>query len=157
MYGVEYTNEEINEAITSSNPWEIVPSRDLDGHGTFVAGVACGTYIEEKGFSGAAPLATICVVKCKEAKNTLKQYYQIDTDEPVYSETDIMTAVAYLGTKALELGMPFILCLSMGTSNGSHTNGGVLGNMLREIGDYRGVGIVKPCGNEANTSRHYRS
>ena len=40
MYGVEYTNEEINEAITSSNPWEIVPSRDLDGHGTFVAGVA---------------------------------------------------------------------------------------------------------------------
>ena len=157
MYGVEYTNEEINEAITSSNPWEIVPSRDLDGHGTFVAGVACGTYIEEKGFSGAAPLATICVVKCKEAKNTLKQYYQIDTDEPVYSETDIMTAVAYLGTKALELGMPFILCLSMGTSNGSHTNGGVLGNMLREIGDYRGVGIVTPCGNEANTSRHYRS
>ena len=29
--------------------------------------------------------------------------------------------------------------------------------MLREIGDYRGVGIVTPCGNEANTSRHYRS
>lgn len=60
MYGVEYTNEEINEAITSSNPWEIVPSRDLDGHGTFVAGVACGTYIEERDFRGSTTCNNMC-------------------------------------------------------------------------------------------------
>jgi len=36
-YGVEYSNEEINEAINSASPWEIVPSRDTNGHGTFIA------------------------------------------------------------------------------------------------------------------------
>lgn len=42
-YGAEYTMEDINRALESDNPLEIVPSQDEDGHGTFLAGVACGT------------------------------------------------------------------------------------------------------------------
>lgn len=129
----------------------------MDGHGTFIAGVACGTRIEDKGFSGVAPLTTICVVKCKEAKSALKKFYNIDTDEPVYAETDIIIAIDYLRKKAIEMSKPFVVCFSMGTNLGGHINGGVLGGMMREIGDYRGVAMVVPCGNEANTSRHYRS
>lgn len=37
-FGQEYTREDINDALSSDNPWEIVPSRDLNGHGTFAAG-----------------------------------------------------------------------------------------------------------------------
>ena len=156
-YGVEFTNEEINEAINSANPWEIVPSRDTNGHGTFIAGVACGSLMEENNFSGVAPLTTICVVKCKEAKNGLKSFYKIETDEPVYSEADIMIAVDYLRDKAAETNMPLILCIGVGTNLGGHTNGGILGNVLSEIGNFNGVAVVTSCGNEANTSRHYRS
>ena len=156
-YGVEFTNEEINEAINSSNPWEIVPSRDTNGHGTFIAGVACGSLIEENGFSGVAPLTTVCVVKCKEAKNGLKRFYQIETDEPVYSEADIMIAIDYLRDKAAETNMPLILCIGAGTNSGGHTNGGILGDVLSDIGNFNGVAVVTSCGNEANTSRHYRS
>lgn len=113
--------------------------------------------IEEKGFSGVAPLTTICVVKCKEAKKGLKSFYNIDTDEPVYAETDILIAIEYLRKKAIEVNMPFILCFGMGTSFGGHVNGGILGEVLRILGDNKGVAIVTPCGNEGNTSRHYRS
>lgn len=156
-YGVEYNNEEINEAINSTSPWDIVPSRDTDGHGTFIAGVACGSLIEENDFSGVAPLTTLCVVKCKEAKSTLKRFYQIDTDEPVYSEADILIAADYLLAKAAELDMPIIICIGMGTNQGGHTNGGILGNVLAEIGNYNGVAVVTSCGNEGNSGRHYRS
>ncbi len=156
-YGVEYTNEEINEAINSTSPWEIVPSRDTNGHGTFIAGVACGSLIEENNFAGVAPLASLCVVKCKEAKSTLKRFYQIDTEEPVYSEADILVAVDYLLDKAARMDVPLIICIGLGTNQGGHTNGGILGDVLAEIGNFNGVGVVTSCGNEANTGRHYRS
>lgn len=156
-YGVEYNNEEINEAINSISPWEIVPSRDTNGHGTFIAGVACGSLIEENNFAGVAPLTTICVVKCKEAKSTLKSFYQISTNEPVYSEADILVAVDYLLDKAARIDIPLIICIGLGTNQGGHTNGGILGNVLAEIGNFNGVGVVTSCGNEANSGRHYRS
>lgn len=122
-----------------------------------MAGVACGNLIEEKSFSGVAPLADICVVKCKEAKQSLKDFYKIDMDEPVYAESDIMAGVQYLISKAGERLEPLVICIGMGTSMGSHGRGGILGEMLQSFGDYRGVAIVTTCGNEANTGHHYRS
>lgn len=156
-FGQEYTREDINDALSSDNPWEIVPSRDLNGHGTFAAGVACGSSIESKAFSGVAPLADICVVKCKEAKNSLKRFYRITTNEPVYAENDILLAVRYLWETANKRNRPLVICLGLGTSMGGHEQGGVLGRYLQTVGDYRGVTVVTSCGNEANTSHHYRS
>ena len=68
LYGTEYTRGQINEAVRSERPMEIVPSVDEDGHGTFIAGVAAGGENVEEGFLGAAPKATLGIVKLKEAK-----------------------------------------------------------------------------------------
>ena len=68
LYGSEYTAEDINYAIRSEDSYSIVPSRDTNGHGTFLAGVAAGSEVLERDFIGAAPLADIAVVKLKEAK-----------------------------------------------------------------------------------------
>ncbi len=40
--GSVYNKQTINEAIKSSNPFSIVPSLGNTGHGTHVAGIACG-------------------------------------------------------------------------------------------------------------------
>ena len=156
-YGTEYTETMINEALASENPWSVVPSRDTNGHGTFMAGVIAGRIIEEQGFSGVAPLADICVVKCREAKRSLKNFYNIETDEVCYSETDILLGVKYLYEKAVEAGKPIAICLGMGTSLGGHDRGGILGEYLQNTGDNPGVAMVTACGNEANTAHHYRS
>lgn len=156
-FGQEYTRDDINDALSSDSPFDIVPSRDTNGHGTFVAGVACGSVIEEKDFIGVAPFTDICVVKCKEAKKTLKNFYRITTNEPAYAENDILLALRYLMNAARKRNRPLVICLGLGTSMGGHKQGGILGRYLQTIGDNRGVVVVTSCGNEANTSHHYRS
>ena len=37
-YGRMYSRQELNQALSSENPFEIVPSQDEIGHGTFMAG-----------------------------------------------------------------------------------------------------------------------
>lgn len=156
-YGVEYTQEMINQALASNSPLDVVPSRDTDGHGTFMAGIACGNVVEEKEFSGVAPLASICVVKCKEAKKNLRDYYFIDTQNPCYAENDIMLGIRYLWSQALIYRMPLVICMGMGTNQGGHNHGGILGEFLEDIANYRGRYVVTSGGNEANSSNHYRN
>lgn len=156
-YGVEYTEEDINRALESENPLEIVPSRDGNGHGTFLAGVACGNEMTESDFSGVAPLSLICVVKCKEAKQNLRNYYFINSESPCYAENDIMLGVRYLSLQAEKYRMPLVICIGVGTNQGGHNRGGILGELLESYGDYRGTLIVTAVGNEANTSHHYQN
>ena len=77
IYGSEYTSAQINEALQSGNPREIVPVTDPDGHGTFMASVAAGTQIPEEEFIGAAPYAKIAMVKLKPAKEYLREFFFI--------------------------------------------------------------------------------
>ena len=68
LYGTEYTEEQINNALASDSPRDIVPSTDTDGHGTFLAGIAAGGQLENGSFSGAAPGCRLGIVKLKPAK-----------------------------------------------------------------------------------------
>lgn len=122
-----------------------------------MAGVACGNENLENEFTGVAPLAQIVAVKCKPAKENLKAYYRINTEEPCYMENDIMLGIRYLSKIAYDARMPMVVCLGMGTNMGSHNRGGALGEMLQNYGDLRGFIIVAAGGNEANASHHYRS
>ncbi len=40
LYGTAFTSRQINEALRSDRPLDIVPSIDAEGHGTFMAGVS---------------------------------------------------------------------------------------------------------------------
>jgi subtilisin family serine protease len=156
-YGAEYTQEDIDRALASETPLDIVPSRDEDGHGTFVAGVACGNDMAEQSFSGVAPLSKICVVKCKQAKQNLRDYYFINTSSPCYAENDIMLGIRYLWLQAGKYQMPLVIFLGMGTNQGGHNRGGILGELLADYGDYRGILAVTAGGNEANASHHFQN
>lgn len=155
LYGTEYTRAEIDEALTLENPYERVASRDENGHGTFVAGVAAGGADYENDFIGAAPEAAIAVVKLKQAKQYLRDFFFIPEDAVVYQESDVMTAVAYLRALAERLGMPLVICIAIGTNMGSHSGKNMLANYLAEVGTRSGNVIVTAAGNEANARHHY--
>ena len=68
LYGTEYRREQINAALQSENPRQIVPSEDEIGHGTALASVAAGSALRGGlGFLGAAPQADIVMVKLRLA------------------------------------------------------------------------------------------
>ena len=75
FYGTVYSQEDLNRALASEQPLELVPSTDTSGHGTFLAGVAAGRQIQSPTtFSGAAPDAALAVVRLKPAKQYLREF-----------------------------------------------------------------------------------
>lgn len=155
LYGSEYTAEEINRAIQAQDPYGIVPSRDTNGHGTFMAGVAAGSQNIPREFIGAAPLADIAVVKLKEAKPYLREFYYIREGAIAYQENDIMAGVSYLHDLAYTLNKPLVICLGIGTNSSGHGGFSPLAVQLNYIGIRRMRAITVAAGNEANARHHY--
>lgn len=154
-YGSEYTQEMINEALRSENPLDVVPSTDTDGHGTYVASVAAGGENVQNRFLGAAPRATIAAVKLKEAKDYLKQFYEIRDMAVCYQENDIMQGVYYLNQLAKKKNMPLVVCLALGSNFGGHNSTTPLSKVLGSYGNVLDRCIVIAGGNEANERHHY--
>lgn len=156
FYGSEYLREDINRALESENPYETVPSRDENGHGTAMASVAAGSVLGGgREFRGAAPDADIVVVKLKECKTYLRDYYLI-SDEPAYSETDVMLGVKYIQQFLVSFERPVVLCLGIGTNWGDHTGASPLARYLSALAARRSMEIVICGGNEGNAGHHYR-
>ena len=155
-YGTEYSQEKINEALQSNDPLSIVPSQDLSGHGTAMASVAAGSLITGGGaFIGAAPEADLVVIKLKECKPYLREYYLLPEDVPAYQSTDIIMALEYADRFARAFYRPVIFCIGVGSSFGSHSGNSPLSSYLNRIAAKRSRVVVVAGGNEGNTSNHY--
>ena len=154
-YGTEYTREQLNEALKSENPLEIVPTKDENGHGTMLAGIAAGNEVPESGFYGVAPDAELVVVKLKPAKTYLKNFFGISENAACYQENDIMFGLDYLIRTAQQADRPIAICIALGTSQGAHEGRGTLSGYLSLQAEVDGVVIVVAAGNEGNARRHY--
>ncbi len=156
-YGTEYTGEEINRALQSENPYSIVPSRDTNGHGSNMAGVAAGSRLRNGiSYLGAAPGADIVVVKLKECKQYLRDFYLIPQDVPAYQETDIMLAVQYGNTFADTFRRPVVFCLGIGTNYGDHAGSSALSRYLNAVAVRRSRAVVVCGGDEGNADHHFQ-
>ncbi|HWT74057.1 MAG TPA: S8 family peptidase [Mobilitalea sp.] len=155
QYGTEYSREQINEALKSPNPYNVVPSKDEVGHGTMLAGVAAGNPVPESGFYGIAPDTELIVVKLKQAKQYLRDFFIIPKDVPCYQENDILFAIDYVYRTALNLNRPLALCIALGSSQGAHDGRGTLSSSLSFQAEAAGFGVIIAAGNEGNARRHY--
>lgn len=157
LYGTQYTREDIDRALRAEDPYTIVPSRDENGHGTSMASAAAGSSISGGlAFQGAAPRADILVVKLKECKQYLRDFYLIPQNVPAYQENDIMLAVQYADTFAVPFRRPVVICLGMGTNYGDHTGSSPLARYLDAIAVKRSRAVVAAGGNEGNALHHYQ-
>jgi subtilisin family serine protease len=156
-YGTEYSSEQINKALISSDPLQIVPSFDENGHGTMLAGIAAGSENAGNNFSGVAPDAELLIVKLKPAKKNLTDFYLIPPNVPCYQENDIIWALQYLLNTADKLNRPLTICIGLGTSQGSHDNQGFLNTSISLSADFPGRVISIAAGNEGMVRRHFYS
>lgn len=153
LYGAEFGESAINEALQSGDPFRQIPSRDLSGHGTFLAGIAAGRNTGD--FTGAAPGCSLGVVRLKPAKTWLRDYYQIPDSAEAYQENDILMGVTYLVLLAYRFRMPLVLCLGLGTNQGGHGGDSPLSQVLNRLQTFVGVTAVCAAGNEAGFRHHF--
>ena len=155
FYGSEYTEDRINEALRTENPEELVPSKDMDGHGTYLASVAAGAADVQNQFIGAAPESTIGIVKLKPAKRYLKEFYAIREEAICYQENDIILGLKYLNDLAKKKKMPLVICLALGSNFGGHNGETILSRVLDLYSQLLDRAVVLGVGNEAAERHHY--
>ena len=155
-FGTEYTREEINRALASENPLTEVPVTDPLRHGTIMAGIAAGSIVGGGSrYIGAAPDADIVVVKLKESKPYLRDYYFVPEGVPAYQENDIMLGIAYANRFAVDFRRPVVICLGIGTNMGDHAGNSFLGRYMNRVALLRSRAIVVCGGNEGIANHHY--
>lgn len=142
--GTEYTNAQLNAALAQEAPYQVVPSKDTNGHGTAVAGIAAGNGSRAETL-GVAPDAELLVVKIG-----LRGFGSFART------TEIMRAVKYVIDRAEQLGRPVAVNLSLGMNNGSHLGDSVFETYLSDVSSRWKSVFVVPTGNEGTAGHHYQ-
>lgn len=146
--GREFTREQINRALQETDPFarlDLVPTRDISGHGTAVAGIAAGNGRGSEGrrYRGAAPEAELVVVKM----GTPRQ-------DGFPRTTELMQGVDYIVRTALRLGKPVVVNISFGNTYGSHDGTSLIERFLNNISETWKNVICVGTGNEGNSGGH---
>lgn len=153
VFGTEYTNEQINLALQSPNPYEIVPQRDTSGHGTFIASVAAGS--PQDGFTGAAPESDLIVVKLARSRSFYNERYLVPPEqENSFSSSYVMVGVEYILQKARQLGRPVSICIALGSNFSGHDGFSIFEEYLSGVSGQKGVCLCIGAGNES-VARHH--
>lgn len=143
VIGTEYTREEINEALlapTRRERLQIIPSQDISGHGTSVAGIAAGNSQE---YQGVAYESDLLIVKLG-----------IPREEGFPRTTELIQALDYVVRKALEYQMPVAINLSFGNTYGPHDGSSLLERFIEDIANTWKSVICIGTGNEGNAAGH---
>ena len=138
--GKVYTKEQINEALKSSDPYSIVNSTDITGHGTHVVGIACAGGKIDKQYYGVAPESSIAMVKVARSRFALS--------------TQIMKGIKFFIDKGKELNMPLAINMSLSTNDGAHNGSSLLEQYISTVSATERVTIVIAAGNEGEAAHH---
>ena len=145
--GTLFSPEQINAALqadTFEQRMELVPSTDVTGHGTHVAGIAAGNGRASGGlYRGIAPESSLLAVKLgspdpKGFPNTI----------------ELMQAVDFSVRYAIEHTVPLVINLSFGNTYGSHSGTSLLETYLDYVSNLGRINIVVGSGNEGNNGGH---
>lgn len=155
LYGTEWTREEIDRVLKNDrDSIQRLPS-DENGHGTFLASIAAGREDIDRGFSGVAPDAELVVVKLKQSKKYLREFYSIPDGVWSCQEDDVMLAVRYIIGVANRLGRPVSICLGIGTNLGGHNGANNLERYISYLSLLPKISFHIAGGNEGISGHHF--
>lgn len=145
--GTLYTSQNINEALSQEERVEqlrLVPSQDVSGHGTHVAGICAGNGRASSGrYRGVAYESDIIVVKLGSS---------IGQSFP--KTTNLMEAVNFVLEKAIERRQPIAINISFGNNYGSHANLSLLEQYIDSMANRWKTNICIGTGNEGSLGHH---
>lgn len=155
--GTEYREAKINEAIQAKlqgkDPYEIVPSKDVIGHGTKMASLI-GARGENKEVIGVVPNCNFVVVKLNEIPITWKKYLGVVGDVPSYSADNILLAIRYISNIASEFNKPAAIFIPLGCNIGAHDGTSYLEGYVTSTNSRIGMTTISTVGNQGDTETH---
>lgn len=152
-FGSVFEKEQINSALSSGEPFSFVPSRDEDGHGTFLASVAAGRSKDQ--LTGAAPGAELICVKVRRARNFYVRRFLLSPEDPMlFESTDFLLGVRFIIESARKLGRPAVICIGMGSNTSTHDGNSLFEDYISLASQRAGICFVTAAGNEANARHH---
>jgi subtilisin family serine protease len=144
--GTLYSREQINEALQLPMPerMDIVPSTDLTGHGTHVAGIAAGNGRASRGeVRGVASQSELLIVKLGTS-----------VGDSFPRTTQLMEALEFVIREAIARNRPLAVNISFGNNYGSHTGRSLLESFINDVADMGRTSIVVGTGNEGASGNH---
>ena len=145
--GTEYTKEQIDEALAQSDPVrrrELVPSTDASGHGTRVLGIAAGNgRAGGVRYRGVAPRSSILAVKLG-----------VPRTDSFPRTTELMQALDYCISKAMEYSLPVAVNISFGNTYGAHDGTSLLETYITDMANIWKSVICIGTGNEGYAAGH---
>lgn len=158
VFGSEYNEGEINKAIelqkNGGDPYSIVPSKDIIGHGTNMASIigAKGEDYRVKGVLTNCEFAIVKLAQDEVYKENLKK--NGIKEVPVYSSANIFIAIQYIIRRGIEFKRPMIIFIPLGSNIGNHLGTTMLEKYIDNVTSYRGLIVVTPVGNQASAELH---
>lgn len=161
--GVEFSEAQINEALETGmiagmpSGFQIVPSRDVSGHGTAVAGIAGGSFVRlTGGVNVGGTQVTGVVYQGIASESDLLIVKLGDTKESGFPKTtEIMRAVTYAVKKGIARSQPLVVNLSFGNTYGSHDGTSLLERFLDNAAEIGRTVICVGAGNEGDANGHF--
>lgn len=95
------------------------------------------------------------MVKLKQAKRYLREFYLVSQDADAYQENDIMMGIKYLRVTAFRLGRPLIILIALGSNLGSHEGTSPLSSVVQDASRFLGRAAVIAAGNETGRAHHH--
>lgn len=152
-WGVEYTNEEINNALIAhradQDPYSIVASKDDIGHGTAMAGIIGASGFDPE-IKGAAPECEFVIVKL--SRDLVSE--RLTESKELYDMASIMSAINYILKFALDENKPTVIYMPLGTTLGNHRFNGMLESYIDEVCGNLGISVVTSSGDEGDGRNH---
>lgn len=148
-HGTEYSNEEINNALKSAKPFDLVPSKDEINHGTALCSIAAGNGRGDKKYKGIAPKASLIIVKAgQEGSAEIKGKFRGPRN------TEIMMGLKYLVEKSQTANKPISILLGVGFELGAHNGASPLAEYIDYITENWKVNVTVGAGNQASQECH---
>lgn len=153
-FGTIYSKNQIQSAINAKrqgkDPYEIVPSKDIIGHGTNMCGIIGGRGVNPV-LKGVAPDCNFVVIKLIEDYSFKAQF---DISIPIFNITVIFAAFEFLNKYLLMYYKPMTIYCPLGSNLGTHKGNGILDQFIESVCMRSGVAFVTGAGNQRVSGEH---
>lgn len=149
--GVFYTKEQINAALQSENPEQIVPISPDSNQDTMLLNIAAG---KDENYEGIATEAEILVAKVNTAPENLQKIYSGMFNAKNILMPELIVAIWKLQDFAKGQDKAIVFYVPYYTNIDTHDGFSFYNTLIAFVGVVRGSAIITPTGAEGNGRHH---